>query len=135
MVDDTPVTLDQIRDLIQPVTNRLDDLSGQVASIKKKKPNHLVDSADLKWRKEDKKMQYKAWSEAWDHCDKARDAANLGNQVATKAALKEGINFLETKMRDVLSANQQYKYIICSIFCCFNVAPVVFVKEVGRKYY
>ena len=26
-----------------------------------------------KW--EDKKMQYKAWSEAWDHCDKARDAA------------------------------------------------------------
>ena len=78
-VDDTPVTLDQIRDLIQPVTNRLDDLSGQVASIKKKKPNHLLDSADLKWRKEDKKMQYKAWSEAWDHCDKARDAANLGN--------------------------------------------------------
>ena len=106
MAEGDPVTLAQIRDLLQPVTARLDDLSGQVASIKKKKPDHLVDSADVKWRKEGTKMQYKAWSEAWDHCDKARDAASRGDQVATKEALKEGINFLETKMRDVLCANQ-----------------------------
>ena len=89
MTEDAPVTLAQLKQLLQPVSARLDDLSGQVAAIKKKKPEHLVEAADVKWRKEGTKLQYKSWTEAWDHCDRARDAASAGDQVATKAALKE----------------------------------------------
>ena len=101
-----PVTLDQIRGLLAPFAQQLDHLQGQVATLQKKKPEHLVDPATVKWKKEGSRLQYTAWSDAWDHMDKARDAVTAGNQDGAKEALKEGIEFVESKMHDVLCANQ-----------------------------
>ena len=100
-----PVTIGQIRDLLAPVCQQLDNLTGQVATLQKKKPDHVVDVASVKWKKEGTKLQYKAWTEAWDHVDRAKDAVNSGNQDVAREALEHGINFIESKMRDVLCAN------------------------------
>ena len=100
-----PVTIDQIRGLLAPFAQQLDTLQGQVATLQKKKPEHLVDPATVKWKKEGSRLQYTAWTEAWDHMDKARDAVTAGNQEGAREALKQGIDFVESKMRDVLCAN------------------------------
>ena len=84
----------------------MDTLTGQVATLQKKKPEHVLDVSQVKWKKEGTKLQYKAWSETWDNLDQARDAVNAGNQDAAKEALKQGISLVESKMRDVLCANQ-----------------------------
>ena len=65
----------------------------------------MLDIGAVKWKKEGTKLQYKAWTETWDHMDKVRDAVNSGNQDGAKEALDQGINFVESKMRDVLCAN------------------------------
>ena len=107
MVDDNaPVTLAQFKELLAPVTNGLADLNRKVNSMDRKKPDGLLQSAEVKWKKEGTKIQYDSWSGVWDHTDRAQEALEVGDGDKAKEALKQGKEIIEKNMRDVLMSNQ-----------------------------
>ena len=106
MPDETPVTLAQLKELLVPVTDGLDALTRKVNALERPKPAGLLNSSDVKWKKEGTKAQYDAWSTAWDHVDKGQESLGAGDHEKAKESLKEGKDIIEKQMRDVLCANQ-----------------------------
>ena len=104
--DNAPVTLGQLKALLMPVSTGLDALNKKVNAMDRKKPEGLLEATEVKWKKEGTKVQYEAWSDAWDHADRAQEAVQSGEQDRAKEALKQGKEVIEKNMRDILCANQ-----------------------------